>query len=162
MTDLTKSPEAPKAHLFDAGSRQKSEMDLPARTSRRSRSTSCTGPSSPSWMPSVATRPRRRGAATSGGSVASCIDQKGTGRARAGDIKRHTRRRRTWGGREAEVGHGAASASTARRRGRRLRGAIGEGRRRRVVRARLAGVRPALDEGGGRCSRGWNLPARSS
>jgi len=109
VTDLTKSPEAPKAHLFDASSGQKPDMDLPgpyftaepkghvlhravvAELDQRRRFTAST-----------------KGRSDIRGSGRKLYRQKGTGRARAGDIKPHSRvGGGTWGGPKPKVGHGA-------------------------------------------------------
>ena len=109
MTDLTKSPKAPKAHLFDAGSGQRSDMDLPgpyftaepkghvlhravvAELDARRRFTAST-----------------RGRSETAGSGRKLYRQKGTGRARVGDAKPHNRvGGGTWGGPKPKGGYGA-------------------------------------------------------
>jgi large subunit ribosomal protein L4 len=109
VTDLTKSPKAPKAHLFDAGSGQRTDLDLPgpyftaepkghvlhravvAELDARRRFTAST-----------------RGRSETAGSGRKLYRQKGTGRARVGDAKPHNRvGGGTWGGPKPKGGYGA-------------------------------------------------------
>lgn len=110
MTELTKSPGAsPKAHLFDASSGESSQLDLegPYFT---------TEPKNHVLHRAVVAEldaRRRFTASTKGrseirGSGRKLYRQKGTGRARAGDIKPHTRvGGGAWGGPKPKTGYGA-------------------------------------------------------